>query len=333
MPGLGTLAPVADPPPATWSGFGNGSFRVWPQGVGPHVITPGQQRYVAGLWRVVAGHDAVVGPTVTVRQADPEEGGVYLEVSFTAADQVVYLRTLSYDLDRFAGELFTPTFRVQSPDPLLLDYYARARWNADDNQRLLVADTDRLALPPGDTIVACLDAAVPRLDDPLAAGWPLTERSGLESALRVWSDGPGIKRLTVTDAAMPAGISPGLPAMAGPDDDRAAVFAFEQGDYHEEMGMPDVKGQKRTRIRWAEKALPIARGHIRITDLNGVPGTVSTYDRDGNRTNGVPIYAVGAAPSGGYQTGCQVILRDSYAAGIGCLWYVRNYGEGEWSTW
>lgn len=326
------VATTINPPPAAWSGYGNGSFRVWPQGPGPHVLAPGEQRYVAGLWRVVAGHDPASGPAVTARQLNPVEGGIELVIDWTAADQVVYLRQLAYDLTRFAGEVFTPTHAVWSDTPKRLDYYARARWNADDAQRLPVVDTPLLDLPAGSHVVHTT-MTVPAMTDPGAAGWALTDRNALEVSLRFWSTGAGRQVIRMRDVAMPAGVSPSLPAMASIDDDIADVSVFEESGHYEVTGWSDVKGQKRCWIDYAGKAFDLGAGHILLRDQAGTAGRVTTYDRNGARTDGVIPYAISGSPGMGRRMGFGVLLRDSYAAGVSFDWYARNYGEGEWVTW
>lgn len=326
------IVTVPDLEPAPWSGFFNSAFRVWPQPA-PVVLQATQQGYVCGGWRVVCGHDAASSPaSVTASPADLVKGGLKLDIVFTAADQIVYLRQLSPDLERFAGDEFTATFRVESSSDLRLDYYARARWSADDNQRLPVIDTDHLAVPAGNNVVAA-SMAVPRLGDPAAEGWAFTDRNALESALRFWSNEAGTVSVTIRDATLVPGLTPQLPSLADFDDERDSVYAYEESGHWEETGWSDVAGQKRTWVEMADKAFEILPGHIQIKDMAGAKGKISLLGKTGIRYDGVvPTVIGGGAPGSGRKSGFSVILNNSTASGFTFDWYVRNYGEGEWST-
>lgn len=304
---------------ASWSGFYNNAFTVWPQGESVKVPA-GRDLYVCGGWRVVNNHGA--GDVLAEKAG--VQGGIRLTTSFTAAGQWVYLRQLVPGLMRFSGGVFAPTFEVETCGPVGLDFYGRARYSASDGERLLMADTPTLGPASGRRLVSATFQAPPLSD---TEPWPMTDRASAELALRLNSTGPGAATVTVHGAALPDGDQPRYPALESPEAALAAVQAYDESGGSMHTGFDPGRGQKRLWTPFkVTKAMPLTDDRITLWDLQGTRGRVTTYNADGTtQAHGVVPTAIGGSPLTGYQDGFSVILNGSYAAGMAFNWTVRNY--------
>lgn len=294
----------------------NSTFYIWhdsgPAGL-PGNVPENANRMVCAQWRM---ETAGVGTTASsIHKITSPVGGLQFTASFGPSVGFVYVRQNVFGVQSFSGKMLTATVDIEVDVPCQLDFYARMRINAlnDEANRPLIVDTDNINLSAGRQTVAVV-MQCPNIQSYL--GLEGSQQS-LEYAFRVVGVGN-----TVVVKVYGASVTPGNVARAAGNQD--PLRDMNEADNQYEIGNATVVGlvsslgQKRISVGF--KATKYRTPMITLADRLGSVGCISTYDAAGTRTDGVTGYSLEVTT-----TDFQLILPSSTAAGVYLTYAANSY--------
>lgn len=286
----------------------NASFHFWPTGM-VSSLAANEDKYVCGNWRIVT-HDT---NTCTVSKINAINGGLALAIVYGATAAHTYVRQLAPVIDPMSGRTYTFSADVEVDNAVEAVLYINARITAVDADRVLVINSQNLALSVGrKRLVATFD--VPDLSAVLGS---VDIKNSLEFALTFYG-----QNKTVNVKIREMILSPGEEIKAGaqvyPARDVQDVELFYETGSIAYVGLNTTSGQKRITVPYHTRKYSAVTGSV--SDLVGNAGKISTYDVAGVRTDNVTPTALTFT-----QSEVTVILNGSTAGGIGFNYIANCY--------
>ena len=285
----------------------NSTFDIWHDtGPAPMVTSIAQNTnaIVCAQWRM---ETVGTGTSVnSIRRITSPVGGLRFNAAFGSSTGYVYVRQNLLGVQSFSGKVLTATVEFDVDGACQLDFYARMRINAnnDESNRPLVVLTPAISIPPGrqtvSVVMVCPDVtALQGLEN---------QQQSLEFAFRFIAAG-----VTRDIKVYGASITPGRVAMAAgsqdPVRDRSdAEVQYETGT-QAFVGWPTTSGQRRITANFKTEKYRVPT--VTISDAAGNINAVSTYDAAGGRTDGVTGYIMSIT-----EKGVEITFASSTVAGI-----------------
>ncbi|MGV8567580.1 MAG: hypothetical protein ACWA7E_06060 [Pseudomonas asiatica] len=285
----------------------NSTFDIW-HDTGPAPMTTSLAQntnaIVCAQWRM---ETVGTGTTVnSIRRITSPVGGLRFNGVFGASTGYVYVRQNLLGVQSFSGKVLTATVEFEVDGACQLDFYARMRLNAanDEANRPLVVLTPAISISAGRQTVS----VVMICPDVTSLQGLENQQQSLEFAFRFIAT-----NVTRDIKVYGASISPGRVAMAAgsqdPVRDRSdAEVQYESGT-QAFVGWPTTSGQRRITANFKAEKYRVPT--VTISDAAGNVNAVSTYDAAGARTDGVTGYIMSAT-----EKGVEITFASSTIAGI-----------------
>lgn len=301
--------------------FMNPSFLIFPNtditnldGYYSSSVAATQQKPVCANWYIKSHSTCTVSG---IQKINSIYGGLSGTVVFDSAKDYMYVRQLIPNILRFEKRTYTMSVDIEVDTSVYADFYIQARKNSSDSDRVLVVDTEDILLPVGRNRVACT-FTVPALPTFYT---DLDWKNSLEAAFRLTDTFK-----TINFKIYEIIIEEGIEVTAGTKNTLSTAYSdlsqFYEYGAASICGLSTSSGQKRLSTLIKDKKIrQIITSDFLIFDVLGAAGKVSTFDINGQRTDGVTPTAISLTSQR-----IEVILNGSTAAGISFQYIVNtNY--------